>query len=223
MNEQRQSHDEMLDLVAVYALGAVSADEARLVSAHLAVCSECREEYDALKPAADAVALSADDRLDARYCPPMKARIMQAIDVQAGPALRRSRALMTTTALAIAAAVVLALFSANTERRLNELQLVGAHVYRVPDGQVFKTSQRVYLVMRDLPPLPAHHVYQAWTLKPGAKSVAPSVTFVPDEHGFVIVSLPEPAAQIGALAVSVEPSGGSLAPTTKPIFVKPLT
>jgi anti-sigma-K factor RskA len=220
MNEQRQSHDEMLDLVAVYALGAVSAEEARLVSAHLAVCSECRKEYDALKPAADAVALSTDDRLDARYCPPMKARLMQAIDVREGPSQHRPWALMTTTALATAAAVLLALFSANTERRL---QLVGAHVYRVPDGQIFKTSQRVYLVMRDLPPLPAHHVYQAWTLAPGAKSVAPSVTFVPDEHGFVIVSLPEPAAQIGALAVSVEPSGGSLAPTTKPLFVKPLT
>lgn len=217
------SHGDLLDLVAVYALGAVNAEDARVVSAHLAVCPECREEYDALKPAADAVALSTDDRLDAIHCPPMKARLMQAIDALEPKAQRRPWPLMATAALAIAAAVALALFSASTERRLNDLQLAGAHVYRVSGGQIYKTSQRVYLVLRELPPLPADHVYQAWTLAPGAKTVAPSATFVPDEHGFVVVSLPEPAEQIGAVAVSVEPSGGSRTPTTKPLFVKPLT
>jgi anti-sigma-K factor RskA len=222
MSERQQSHDDLLDLAAVYALGAVNAEDARAVSAHIAVCSECREEYDALKPAADAVALSADDRLDARYCLPMKARLMQAIDASEHKSRQRPWPLMATAALALAAAVVLALFSANTERRLNDLQLAGAHVYRVPDGQIYRTSQRIYLVMRELPPLPADHVYQAWTLVPGAKNVAPSVTFVPDEHGFVVVSLPEAADQVAAVAVSVEPPGGSRAPTTKPLFVKPL-
>ena len=222
MNEQR-SHDDLLDLVAVYALGAVNAEDARVVSAHLAVCAECRAEYDSLKPAADAVALSTDNRLDAQYCPPMKARLMQAIDALELKPRRRPWPLMATTILAVAAAVALALFSASTERKLNDLQLAGAHVYRVPGGQIYQTSQRVYLVMRELPPLPADHVYQAWTLAPGAKNVAPSATFVPDEHGFVVVSLPEPAEQIGAVAVSVEPTGGSRAPTTKPLFVKPLT
>ncbi|MGH7683768.1 MAG: anti-sigma factor, partial [Vulcanimicrobiaceae bacterium] len=149
--------------------------------------------------------------------------LMQAIDALEEKPRRRPWPLMATAALAIAAAIALALFSASTERHLNDLQIAGAHVYRVPDGQIYKTSQRVYLVMRELPQLPPNHVYQAWTLAPGAKTVAPSATFVPDEHGFVVVSLPESAEQVGAVAVSVEPTGGSRAPTTKPLFVRPLT
>lgn len=217
------NHDELLDLVAVYALGAVSTEEARVVSAHIAVCDECRAEYERLKLPADAVALSVDDRLDERESPRLKARLMQAIDA-ATPAPRRAfNPYAVVTGLALAAAIVLALFSFSTERRLNELQLAGAHEYHVADGDIFKTPQRVYLVMRALPALPANRVYQAWTLAPGAKSVAPSITFVPDAQGFVVVSLPESATSVSAIAISVEPAGGSRAPTTKPLFIQPLT
>jgi anti-sigma-K factor RskA len=66
-------------------------------------------------------------------------------------------------------------------------------------------------------------VYQAWTLAPGAKTVSPSLTFVPDRNGFVVVSLPQSVGDVSAVAVSVEPTGGSKAPTTKPLFVQPLT
>ncbi len=217
------AHDAMLDLVAVYALGAVNADEARIVSAHIAVCPECREEYAKLKSSADAVALSADDRIDARYCPALKERVMRSIETPNIATRRRTQPLALIAVLALAAAVVFGIFSLNAERRLNELQIAGAQQYRVPDGDVLKNGERVYLVMRTLPALPAGHVYQAWTLAPGAKSVAPSVTFVPDDRGFVVVSLPQASAKISAVAISVEPIGGSQAPTTKPLFVQPLT
>ena len=217
------NHDELLDMVAVYALGAVSTGEARSISAHIAVCDDCRGEYDRLKLPADALALSVDDKLDAKDCPAMKDRLMAAIDATMPVPRRIPLSYTVVTGLALAAAIVLALFSFNTERRLNELQLAGARVYRVADGDIYKTPQRVYLVMRALPPLPANRVYQAWTLAPGAKGVAPSLTFVPDAHGFVVVSLPESASSVSAVAISVEPAGGSRAPTTKPLFVQPLT
>ena len=224
MSDVQLNHDELLDLVAVYALGAVSSEEARTVTAHLAVCDACRAEYEKLKLPADAVALSVDDRLNAVNCAPMKERLMQAIAAQESPTpIRRVRPLTIVTVLALAASIVFALFSFNAQRRLNDLQLQGARVYHVADGEIFKTPQRVYLIMRSLPQLPANRVYQAWTLAPGAKSVAPSLTFVPDAQGFVVVSLPESAANVGAVAISVEPPGGSRAPTTKPLFVQPLT
>ena len=225
MNEPR-SHDEMLDLVAVYALGAVGADEARFISAHLATCEDCRREYEVLRPAADAVALSTDDKLDAKDSAPMKSRLMDAVraTLPAQVARRhRARPAMWVAGFALAAALVMGFFTWNAERRVNDLQLASAQVYRVAAGEVYRTPQRVYLVMRSLPSLPANRVYQAWTLAPGAKTVAPSLTFVPDEHGFVVVSLPVPASDVSAVAVSVEPAGGSKAPTTKPLFVQPLT
>jgi len=217
------AHDAMLDLVAVYALGAVNADEARIVSAHIAVCAECREEYAKLKSSADAVALSADNQIDARYCPALKERVMRSIEVPEIATRRRKRPAEIVAVLALAAAVVFGIFSLNAERRLNELQIAGAQQYQVPNGDILKNGERVYLVMRTLPALPSGRVYQAWTLAPGAKSVAPSVTFVPDDSGFVVVSLPQASAKIGAVAISVEPAGGSRAPTTKPLFVQPLT
>lgn len=45
------SHDELRGLLAPYALGALDDDESRLLSAHLADCSECREELRRLQEA----------------------------------------------------------------------------------------------------------------------------------------------------------------------------
>ena len=53
-------HDAMLDDVAVYALGAMAPAEAKRVREHIATCAECRVEYEALRPAAGALAYSAE-------------------------------------------------------------------------------------------------------------------------------------------------------------------
>ena len=71
--------------------------------------------------------------------------------------------------------------------------------------------------MHGLPKAAPGHVYQAWTLAKGAKRVAPSVTFEPGGDGIAFVRLPEEATTLAAVAVSVEPAGGSQQPTTKPI------
>jgi anti-sigma factor RsiW len=79
MTQQSRSHEELLDLVAVYALGALDGEEGREIALHIAQCEECRREFEALKPAAEAVALSVDDRLDAVNCPRMKSRLLEAV------------------------------------------------------------------------------------------------------------------------------------------------
>jgi len=78
------AHDAMLDDVAVYALGAMPADQARAVRAHLAACPECSAEYKRLKPAVDAVAYSAEacnDPVSGTVVPSprLKARIMDQV------------------------------------------------------------------------------------------------------------------------------------------------
>jgi anti-sigma-K factor RskA len=98
----------------------------------------------------------------------------------------------------------------------------GKH-YPVSGGEIVKRAGRIYIAMRDLPKLPKGKVFQAWTLAPGEKTVAPSVTFTPDQSGSVVVALPPQTKAVAAVAVSVEPEGGSKAPTTKPLFVRPLS
>ncbi|MEO6835680.1 MAG: anti-sigma factor [Candidatus Tumulicola sp.] len=77
MNERSDPHD-MLDDVAVYALGALSPGDVRRVRAHIASCTLCAEEYASLRPAATAIGLSAETIGDARACPStlLKPRIM---------------------------------------------------------------------------------------------------------------------------------------------------
>ncbi|MFN2460411.1 MAG: anti-sigma factor domain-containing protein [Candidatus Velthaea sp.] len=104
-----------------------------------------------------------------------------------------------------------------------DLVAADAQRFAVPGGDVVRHGDRVYLVMKKLPGLPRGKVYQAWTLAKGAKSVAPSVTFVPNTGGVAVVALPENAQSLSAVAVSVEPEGGSKAPTSKPNFVRPLS
>ena len=77
----------------------------------------------------------------------------------------------------------------------------------------------LYIALHNLPAPPEGHVYQAWTLPKASKTMAPSVTFEPGKSGATVVRLPEAATAIVAVAVSVEPEGGSKQPTTKPIAV----
>ena len=108
-------------------------------------------------------------------------------------------------------------------RMLTDLTASDAKRYTVAYGTVVTRGDHVYLALGSLPPLAPGKVYQAWTLARGAKTVAPSVTFTPSVNGLTLVPIPEVAGNLDAVAVSVEPQGGSRQPTTKPAFVQPLT
>jgi len=71
--------------------------------------------------------------------------------------------------------------------------------------------------------LPKGKVYQAWTIAKGTKTLAPSINFTPSAAGNAVVALPENGDNITLVALSVEPEGGSKAPTSKPTFVRPLS
>jgi anti-sigma-K factor RskA len=233
------SHDEFLDSVAAYALGLLPASEAAAVANHLQTCERCRDEYRYVRPAVTAVAYSAEACTDASTgavvaSPLLKARVMNAVRAEA--ARRRAPRvwpayLLAAACLAIAILTGLANLSLNG-RLQRELAQSAAQTQIIADltapdsqrhgfglGEVITHGDRLYIAMHDLPTPPSGHVYQAWTLAKGAKSVAPSVTFNPAAGGVALVRLPEAATAIAAVAVSVEPEGGSKQPTTKPIAV----
>ncbi len=231
------SHDEMLDAVAAYALGALRPGEASDVIAHLRDCAECRAEYRLLQPAVTAVAYSAeacaDDTSGAAVASPLlKARIMKHVRGE----VRRPRAIRPWPAYAAAAAclalaIVAGLFDLSLTNRLGQerAQVVEQNQtiadFMAPDsqrhpfahGEVVMHGPRLYIAMHDMPMPPRGKVYQAWTLTKGAKTVAPSKTFMPAPTGMTVVRLPETATTLAAVAVSIEPEGGSQQPTTKPI------
>lgn len=64
-------------------------------------------------------------------------------------------------------------------------------------------------------------VFQVWLIAEGAP--VPNVTFVPNDQGFASVAVPGNVESYKLLAITVEPDGGSPAPTTEPIISSDLT
>jgi anti-sigma-K factor RskA len=228
------SHDEMLDNVALYALGALSPREAAEVAAHLQACEECRAEYGLLRPAVTAVGYTAEaNALTEGPSALLKARLMKQVRSThaARPRISRWPAFVAAACIAIAAGA--GLFSASLRERLARDESAIAQQsamiadFTAPDakrypfghGSVLVHGRNLYLAMHALAAPPTGMVYQAWTLPKGSKKMAPSVTFKPGASGETLVRLPEAANAIAAVAVSVEPAGGSKQPTSKPIAV----
>jgi hypothetical protein len=92
----------------------------------------------------------------------------------------------------------------------------------IPGGQIVRVRDRLYITMHDMPQPPRGRVYQAWTQPKGGKTMLASLTFLPDAHGVAVVALPVAAKDTAALEITVEPEGGSKAPTTKPLVVEQL-
>ena len=229
------SEDE-LDRIALYALGVLDAGEAAEVEAVLARTPAARSEYDALRGAVDAVALSAEAPVDPARAARMRERILAQVSPRsARPAARRSPQwgwVLATAASVVLASVTVArdaglrstLAAAQRHAALLQAELAvvtapDAKRFPVADGTVVVRGRRLYLVLR-LPAPPRGKVYQAWTLAKGARSMTPSVTFTPDADGAAVVALPADADRVAKLAVSVEPDGGSRAPTSTPVFVR---
>jgi anti-sigma-K factor RskA len=79
---------------------------------------------------------------------------------------------------------------------------------------VSATQRKALLVTADLPALPSGQVYEAWTMSP---TPVPAGTFSAGGSP-ALVNLPVATVKASAVAVTVEPDGGSDQPTTDPIF-----
>jgi anti-sigma-K factor RskA len=214
------NHEEaFLEDVAVYALGALPADQAQKVRAHMNACAICREEHRRLAPAVNALAHDADPSLTPS--PLLKRRIMRAIAERPRP---NALVYALSAACIVLVAALGAAFAAFGGTQARQAQLIArltspqAQHYSVANGEVIRTGSALYIALQHAPPLPPGKVYQAWTLPKGVRRMVPSITFVP-RNGSALVRLPVDGRLLAAVALSVEPAGGSKQPTTSPTFV----
>ena len=77
------------------------------------------------------------------------------------------------------------------------------------------------VAVREMSPPPTGQVYQLWMIENG--QAIPGPTFLPDEGGQATVQVPGQAAASQAMAITMEPDGGSDTPTTTPIMQGDLT
>ena len=233
------AHDFELERTALYALGVLPAQEIEEVEVHLVSCPLCMDEYAELRDTASLIGLSAEIAGDEHALRLKRIKRKLGIAMHRRPRLpqpvtpARDSWYRAVAALAACIAVGVSFWTVSLSRELAvtraALQQVGMFAaqdirhYDVSTGVVISHAGHVSLAMSKLPVLPAQRVFQVWTLTPGAHRVAPSITFVRDAQGRAFISVPARPLGITAVAISIEPVGGSMQPTTKPLFIQPLT
>ena len=86
---------------------------------------------------------------------------------------------------------------------------------------VVENQDSALVALSNLPALEPGQVYQVWLIDDG--DPVPNVTFQPNVAGAASVAVPGDVGAYRTLAITVEPSGGSIAPTTNPIISSTLT
>jgi len=222
-------------LSGAYVLDALSPDEAEEFRLHLEQCQACRDEVRELQQAA--ATMGAREALT----PPaeLRARVLAAADRQPQlpprvTTLERSRRRRISTRIAMAAAAVVVVVAGAVgivvSQQSHEQPPVAAAVTQVFDAPDAKTAtvktanggrvkvatsaqlSRMAVETAQLPTLTDRHVYQLWAIHNGTPT---SVGVVEDLGSGAAMAMPASGTTV---AITVEPSGGSSQPTTKPII-----
>jgi anti-sigma-K factor RskA len=232
--------------LAAYVLDALPPQEQAAVRAHLAHCTFCRHTVAHLRAAADLLALAAEPVAPP---PALRARVLAAVAAESVPrpsppgaeplAPARPFGWWLATAalllLVLGLGVVAVALQQRTVRLEHELAqqawriaqyeqaaravpLAGAAAPQA-SGMLFvgPSASPPLLVLRELPPLPADRAYQVWYIRDG-QPISVDV-LPPGASGRQVVTLPLPPDAAQQVAVSVEPAGGSPAPTGPIVLV----
>lgn len=225
-------HTQYRDDVGAYLLGALPERERQAFERHVADCSECQEELERLRPAADALPGSVE-----QFQPPprLKTSLMEVVEREAQaeqraarrPRLRSMRPNVRRRfmrpALAAAAVLIgLAVGFGVAQLGGDETRTVAATVDRAmprAGGSLRIADDRATLRLHDMPELGAARVYQVW-LQHGERMV-PARTFEVGRSGAGRVELPD-VSDADGVYVTREPRGGAQVPSEDPIVSVPL-
>ena len=214
-----QAHDEsMLELAALRALDALDADEAATIDRHMADCAECRAEFARASAAAGALAVSV-----ATPAPPgVRDRVLaSAVKIRRlRPWYRRAQ---VQGAIAAAVIAIVAGSWIIAHRTAPQGQWA-AHCVGQPSadcGMVVASGGVLRLDARGLTAPPPGKIYQAWIIPPKQQPI-PEPTFAVASDGSGSVQMIAAPHKGDVVAVTLEPQGGSKAPTSKPVLVATL-
>lgn len=227
MSASAGGHDHIEALIATEALGGLDESDRRLLELELAKhgpdCEECGRLLVEYGQAAADLALALEP---VPLSPGAEDRLMELARAERAPVVRLSRTNLSrrwVAPAAVAAALLVAagfLGYALAPARPNPTRVVtlatGAQVLQV----AYRPGENQGLVVgSNLPDAPQGKVYELWYQPSKDADMAPAGTFVPT-NGTVAAPV-KLGSSFVALAVSLEPPGGSPHPTSSPLFVSP--
>ncbi len=245
------THSEMEGLYELYVLGVLEPELAAEIDTHLREgCQECSPAVAEATRVAAALAGLAEPAIPS---PELRDRVLASVrrGPQVIP-IRRPNWLSWLVPALAAACIILAVAAGWSGSRLNKaedelaavrgernqlrsaLEILSKSDTRavqfgrtqaVPHGRVLASSGGgLVFVGSQLPRLAANRTYQLW-LVPNTGAPKSGGVFRPNAAGdsVQVSQLAANPAENKAVAVSIEPEGGSAAPTTTPIIVVPLS
>ena len=235
---QEPGRERFDDLKEAYALGALSEQERREVEDHLGKHPELGAEVDDLESVANLLALAPQEHEPSpKLRRDLLRRISSLSDVTPAldPSARQNRLgrLFGPGGLAAAAAltlVAIGMFAWNASLQEENQTLQGElegqqKSYALQStgeaqevrGEVVRLGyERVVLVAEDLPSPPEGETYQAWIMREDVPE--PAGLFEPNDTGAAAAPIEGSIEGADAVAVTVEPSGGSSSPTSDPFM-----
>jgi len=235
---------DLHDLVAAYALNALGDEEHLVFEQHLAECADCQTELSALQPAI--VGLTDDVAVE----PPeaMRATVLEAIESTAQleatavtdnppiPATtvdlsehRRRRTWQWATGIATAAILAVVVGVSTLGGGLAAEDITAApDVAAISLQGDIGDAQFLYsdsldggiFISTSLPAVNATETYQLWLID--ASEPNPAGTFRPADDGSVEFIVEAPIAPGQTLGMTIEPAGGSPAPTGEILLAEQL-
>jgi anti-sigma-K factor RskA len=210
------------DLLPGYALGCLDPEEKRAVAVHLTRCPACRAELETYVRVTDQLSMTAPA---AEPSAGLELRILRGVETR-----RRSRFVTWRPALtAVAAVIVVALFTGNllqwtgvvhrpgrgAAATMLTATLAGTGDARDAFGTVVLDpgDREGVLAVTGLPRLDSEHRYQVWLIRGDERRSAG--LFGVDERGYgsLLLAVPADFSDFRTLGITVEPAGGSPAPT----------
>jgi len=238
-----ETNDPFRDNLAAYALEALDEDEARALEEHLQTCASCRQELAAYRELSQGLLAALPPRQPSAE---VRRRLQGSLSSRPVPSSSKRNWSPGQIALGVALVLLLGitLFSAFQMQALQRQQAVLAR--RINDGQtalamlaypstrtlpldkgniagnllVDPDRNVAALIVWDLPVLPADQTYQIWLVDPLGNRVSGGTFRSEEDQPFTTVSIFAPAAfsNFSGLGVTVEPAGGSTAPTGRNVL-----
>jgi anti-sigma-K factor RskA len=197
------------DLTAAYALDALSPQEAEAYEQHLGQCERCREELAGLSESANALAYGS---VAPAPPPRLRASILEAARAERSNVvpLPRRRWVARGAAL-VAAAVACVAVGLGVSLSQSGSRVVTATVFLERGGKATLNTSGLAVA-------PRGKTYEAWVI-PQGQQPRPAGLFRGGQDSSLTLRGNVPRTAV--VAVTLEPAGGSRAPTTSPIFSAP--
>lgn len=226
------------DLREAYALGALSESERRELEGYLTLHPELRPEVEELNSIANTLAFSTTEY---EPSPEVRQNLMRVVGAEAGaeagtgqagrtPVLERLRGFLSLRTLAPTAMAIIAVallgWNVLLQGEVQDLQgqLQDRQTYAMQgsgpagdtEAEVVKLEDgRSVIVAENMPTPPEDKTMQIWVIEDDTPQ--PAGTFRPDS-GPVSAAVEGSLEKADAVAITVEPAGGSEQPTSDPVL-----